>query len=397
MATVGQMNASERREHGWDAAVNLITPIPRTRLLQRYLQLRAINSDWIVRLAHQVGATDTEPIDDEIRRLNHLHVARWSLVWRFPRPGRARPEPGRHSLLLFTSHFDFGWKRYLGTFIETTGDGLSTLWGDIPSWRTVGEGSRQFENLVVDQQVPHRHLFSAFPNLSCNDVRSALRISREVESEERKHRVMVDDNRPPERTIRRQLHRRLQHSLVPIPKLYYPDLGAAVEVDRAPRQEGLTCIVPYDHRSEGELADAFRELGYGPDSPFAGLPGTHFARMAMITPEHFHRRSVPPLANGYVLVSAEFDGPVRDWLHALSGCDALYGIWERCHGYTDPGGMADLLLDCRVTPDLEYFDYPGATVAEIASAIATTRRWYQEAEVTAPLAPKPKKKRGGPV
>lgn len=369
-----EMEAEDRFQLGWDAAVSLITPIPRTRLPARFLTMRVINSSWQLARARELGLIRTQPIDESLRTLNHLHVARWSLVWRLPSPGAAAPERGRHSLLLFTSHFDFGWQRYLGTFIETTGDGLSHLWGDIPEWRNPSDGGRQFENFVVDQQVPHGHLYAAFPEFSCNDIRNQLRLHYEVQG----LRAMVGPDDLPSAAARKAFAKRVQHCLSFSPARPERNPATSVAVTRSEKPHGLTCIVPYDHMQEPALRDALDQLKVGIQSPFAAIPGTHFARLALIGRDHFVKRSVPPLANGYLLVSAEIDGEISEWLEQLSAQSDLDDVWQHCHGYRGFASLPRLLEDCRIRPDIEYFDYPGATVAEIVQAIDTVENDLDE-------------------
>ena len=148
---VGSMGAGDRARHGWDAAVTLVTPIERRWQVRwrRRAILRALDRDWLIRLGHDLGWIPFEPVGDQFKRLNHLHYARWSLVNRLPRTCSDQPEEkGPHTLLLFTSHFDFGWRRYLGTFIEGVGNGMQHLWADAPSWVAPSDGFNRFEKFV---------------------------------------------------------------------------------------------------------------------------------------------------------------------------------------------------------------------------------------------------------
>lgn len=377
---VGAANNDVRQKHGWERAVNLITPLPRRQWLRRTVTLWALRRPWLLNALGRLGLTRIRPVEDQLRRLNHLHYARWSIVHRLPRPPGAERESCRLTLLLFTSHFDFGWRNYLGSFIETTGDGLSNLWGDAPSWRSPSAGFREFENFVVDQQVEHGHVFDAFPNLACNDIKSALRVRREVDANERSEQTLRSfgghSSAAKIKARNRALLKSLQHCLGTIEEWTYKaehegiDLGAAEPVKRDPEASGITALLPFRHDEVAEMQGRLDELYIGAQSPFAAVPGTHFARLAIIDRAHFERRSVRPLANAYLLLSAEIDQTVDDWLCRLERPSALHPVWALCHGYNGPHSLPWLVLQCRIRPSLEFIDYPATTVNEIAVAVS---------------------------
>lgn len=362
--------------HGWDAAVTLVTPIERRRrvLWTRKFVLGALNRQWLIEAGRSLGIVPFEPLHDEFKRFNHLHYARWSLVDRLPRTTRRQPrETGPYTLLLFTSHFDFGWRRYLGTFIEVIGDGMEHLWGDAPSWRPPRDGFSQFEKFVEAQRVEHSHLFAAYPNWSCNDVRCALRIRYDSES----HRLTSG---VPDRVLGREppadapvpgLARRLQYCLGHVPPISddYRDVRAARAPDDPYPTQGLTYLVPVPWESGPELRSMIAALPYGPASPFAAVPGTHFARMALIDDRYFSRQpKVDPFRSVYLLLSAEVDGPPEPWLRVLFEDDRMRSVLSRCWGVTRHTDVATFLRRCRIRRSLEYVDYPMTTVADVFAA-----------------------------
>lgn len=365
------IDPEERAKHGWDAAVTLVTPIDRRLrvLWRRKLVLAALNRLWLI-----------DPLQDEFKRFNHLHYARWSLVDRLPRTSRRQPrEPGPYTLLLFTSHFDFGWRRYLGTFIEVTRDGLQHLWGDAPSWRSPRDGFAQFEKFVEEQRLEHSHLFAAYPNWSCNDVRCALRIHYECES----HRLTAD---APDRLLapqraagasQRGLARRLQYCLGHLEPICdeYCEVRAADVPDVPYPTQGLTYLVPLPLEHAPDVRRMLAELPYGPASPFAAVPGTHFARMAIVDDDYFSRQpKVDAFRSAYLLVSAEIDGRPEEWLRTLFQDDAMRSVLSRCWGVTGRTDLTTFLRRCRIPGSIEYVDYPMTTVADIYAASRTLTR-----------------------
>ena len=382
---MGGLSEQQRDCLGWNAAVNLITPM-RCRRFTRWRRAAFmwwLQRAWMVNGARHLGLTSVQPVDESFKRLNHLHFARWSIVHRFPRPAGAQRETGRFTLLLFTSYFDFGWRNYLGIFIETTGNRLAKLWGDTPEWRYPSAGFRQFENFVVDQQVEHGHLFAAFPALAANDIHSAVRLHRDITAHHRTQdwlRSLGIEGEEQARARDWALLRRVQNCLGSLPSRVPIPPGAHVEVERARAQHGLTALLPFDHRRRVEMqnvldrlpvgVEAMDDLPVGFPSPFAALPGTHYARLASIGNEYFERRSIPPLKNAYLLLSAEIDGSADDWLANLARVAELEAVWRICYGYTDPNSLPALVSLCRIKPSVEYIDYPGVTVEEIAEAMS---------------------------
>jgi hypothetical protein len=380
------MEACDRARHGWDAAVTLVTPIERRWQVrrQRSAILRAFDRDWLIRFGNDLGWIPFEPVGDQFKRLNHLHYARWSLVDRLPRTSADQPEEtGPYTLLLFTSHFDFGWRRYLGTFIEAVGNGLQHLWADAPSWVAPGDGFSRFERFVDDQRVDHAHLFAAYPNWSCNDVRCALRIHDDCESFDANEGVLRDrfGLETGAEARRRTLLRRLQYCLGDVPPIL-PEYGAipaaTLPVDPYPTQ-GVTYLVPLPRAAATEVDEICRGLPYGPDSPFAGVPGTHFARMALIGQGYFDQQpKVNPFRSAYLLLSAEIDGDPEPWLTTLFEDVEMREILARCWGFTRQPDVGSFLSPCRIDTTLEYIDYPMTTVADIFAASADLERHVKE-------------------
>lgn len=139
------------------------------------------------------------------------------------------------------------------------------------------------------------------------------------------------------------------------------------------RLRTLTVLAPVPEEAVPELTQRLRRLGDGP-SPFAAVPGTHFARLTMLARDSFVRQPRPvgmrrgarlldllmhggrpqrpdPPSLSYLLFTANYDSPERanpsaaylDDLRIRLG-DVADGIWELCTGYpgwSDRAGFLD--------------------------------------------------------
>jgi hypothetical protein len=379
------MTEDELDRHGWNAAVTLVTPIerrPRVRSTRRSV-LAFLDRNWLIELGRRLGVVHFDPLEVTFKRLNHLHYARWSLVNHLPRTAQDQPEEtSAYTLLLFTSHFDFGWRRYLGTFIEASGDRLRLLWADAPSWVSPVEGFARFERFVENQRVEHSHLFAAYPNWSCNDVRAALRIYYECASDRINESVLDDNDWATDGVdVRSKARvRRLQHCLGHVAPIDgdYTGIGAADTPDVSHPTRGLTYLVPFPTSETKDVKQKLGELPIGKGSPFAAVPGTHFARVAVIDQDYFAKQpKVDPLQSTYVLVSAEIDGDEQPWLKKVVANEKIRSILSRGWGMNDDI-VGTMRQKCRIRKSVEYIDYPTATVAEIFAASKALERNYRE-------------------
>jgi hypothetical protein len=382
------MTPEDRARTGWDAAVTLVTPIerrPRVRSTRRSV-LAFLDRSWLIELGRRLGVVNIAPLTETFKRLNHLHYARWSLVNSLPRTSPDQPkETGAYTLLLFTSHFDFGWRRYLGTFIEASGDRLRLLWADAPSWVSPVEGYARFERFVEDQRVEHAHLFAAYPNWSCNDVRAALRIYYECESDRISQSVLAAQHWAQDGAdgadVRDQARvRRLQHCLGKIPPIDpdYVGMRAALRPEVPHPTQGVTYLIPIPVPRTKAVRRMLHNLPFGPASPFAAVPGTHFARMAVIDHRYFKKQPrVDALRSTYLMLSAEIDGEAEPWLTTLLRDDQVRNILSL--GWGMKGDIAATVqAKCRIAKSVEFIDYPTATVAEIFEASDALEANYEE-------------------
>jgi hypothetical protein len=378
----------DERSDPFDGAVNLITPISRLRAPFRHASHRyALGSEASLDWARRVGLPSARPLEHQFRRLSHLHYARWSVCRRLPRlPGTDQPrEAGPYTLQLFTSSFDRGWRPYLGSFIESIQDGLAMLWGDTSTWRWPSHGHRRFENFVVDQQVPNLHVFSAYPQWSCTDVRSLLRYHQDRLGEDAVREALASvSGPPPHDVLERAFRRRIQHVLGRVPSAdralaATPAGGQPVPAPQRRPTHGATFLIPMATAAaesvvEEGLLDHPRLLHER--SPFAAVEGTHVARVAVIHGEaHVERRpGMAPLASSYLLLSAEIDADTGWWLERVAADAEIAAVLERTYlrRPDDPASVArHLRAHCEVRPSLEHINYPHTSVVDIYEASST--------------------------
>jgi hypothetical protein len=243
--------------------------------------------------------------------------------------------------------------------------------------------------------VDSLHYYAAFPEASTHDIRAALRVTREVGALVRQqaghdpadaHRVRVPA------AGWSQMVTRLQNCLAQ--SASSPPLGAIT-----PGATGLSNLVslsPVIPGHEDGLRDAIAALNTDP-SPFARVPGTHFARLALIDrlSAGVHPDEKIELNNSWLLFAADFDGwfPVdedsaprapdeqlRRYFDLVDRKPKLRAIWnEHCYGASDSDSLASYLLPTVVKRFVLFRDYGSNTVQDVAEALAVQNRVRQAA------------------
>ena len=141
--------------------------------------------------------------------------------------------------------------------------------------------------------------------------------------------------------------------------------------------QGLCALTPVlDGHADG-LRDHLRALPDGLRSPMIRVPGTHYARWAIVRLEG---RDGSPLDSEppYLLFSAEFDGERETY--ARLACEKLgrdaHDIWRHCAGYpgADPAALARFLLEHHVEPGYSVDAFPDASVERVRAAFALRER-----------------------
>ena len=141
--------------------------------------------------------------------------------------------------------------------------------------------------------------------------------------------------------------------------------------------EGLCVLAPIADGREQALREHLSGLPAGAASPMARIPGTHFARWAVVA---FNGKNGQPLPDPprQLLFSAEFDGELDGYVAAL--CTGLgpegRAIWSHCAGYSGEGDRAlgAYLLEHRVPPGYSVVAYPGVTVEHVRESLTLRDR-----------------------
>jgi hypothetical protein len=333
----------------------------------------------------------------QFKRLDFLHTATWVRVERFPVIPGVMPETNKYRWVLFLSNFDGGWDAYLDAFLDAFGPGIATLWATSAGFPPFpGRGSRYaLLEWLRTRLVDSLHYYAAFPEASTHDIRSALRVTREVGAlvtEHAGHEPDVADpaHVPAARWL--QMVTRLQSCL--------SQSASSAPKDAITRgATGLSNLVslsPVIPGHEDELRDAIAALNVGP-SPFAGVPGTHFARLALIDrlSAGVHPDDTIELNNSWLLFGADFDGwfPVdedssprapdeqlRRYFDLVDRRPRLKAIWnEHCYGARESDSLASYLLPTVVKRFVLFRDYGSNTVQDVAEALAVQDKVRQAA------------------
>jgi len=143
----------------------------------------------------------------------------------------------------------------------------------------------------------------------------------------------------------------------------------------------LTVLAPIREGCESSLARYLDGFQSGPASPLAGVPGTHFARWAVIGDVVYEGGSQKrdQLKVGRLLFTSNFDGSVERYLEALrTGLGEVADrIWGQCSGYPgsgDSSAFAGYLRAHQVESSLFFAAYGERTVQEVTRSLATRRK-----------------------
>jgi hypothetical protein len=140
---------------------------------------------------------------------------------------------------------------------------------------------------------------------------------------------------------------------------------------------GLTVLTPIAAGRETGLARYLHGLEGGDASPFARLPGTHFARWVLIGDVVYNGSGAHDhLSAGRLLFTSNFDGPPEPYLETLrtAAADVADAIWGCCDGYPgsgDAAAFAGYLRRHQVESALFFAAYGDRTVADVRQSLAS--------------------------
>lgn len=341
---------------------------------------------WVVDLIHKIDL----PLS--FKRLNFLHTANFASIDRFGRFGQQR-ESRRRRWMVFCGNFNQEWTPYFEAFVDMLAGGVHTAWGAALEYPGYPEpGTRNALLVWLDARLPPTiHYYCAYPNASTNDIRAALRVNREVRSFAANEHPMYG----PRATAQafEQLLTGLQHCLVrrwagPPSAVRQPP-HVLLAPDDCTGMSGFVALVPILPDEAHAAREAIRALGDDlSNSPFQGVAGTHFARLALLEQSASGYKHIEPaLRNTWLLFCADFDGHFDEseysarrikwrefaaYARRLDQCDALHEVWKHCHGYPGKGeAFGGWLWKGVAKRFVMYRDYPDTTLREICQALQT--------------------------
>jgi hypothetical protein len=116
----------------------------------------------------------------------------------------------------------------------------------------------------------------------------------------------------------------------------------------------------------------------GAESPLGRPAGTHFARLVFVPHLEDRRRRPRRRAGSFLLLAAEFDGRVDDYIAALArdAGSELDPVLGHCAGYPGAAGdqFADWIRAHTIRANYSVIAYPGASLNEIQESIQVRGR-----------------------
>lgn len=153
---------------------------------------------------------------------------------------------------------------------------------------------------------------------------------------------------------------------------------------RGINREGFAALLPVLEVDEAAVRRELKSLAPGPNSPFARLSGTHFARLVLLRPFD----GLPSC----LFFAAEFDAFVGGFLEMLctalpNECNAIFGHCQRYPGTGAPPEFKRWMLQHRVRPGFTVIGNPGASADEVERCLRLRQRIIEFAVATRGLEP----------
>jgi hypothetical protein len=111
-------------------------------------------------------------------------------------------------------------------------------------------------------------------------------------------------------------------------------------------------------------------------SPFARVPGTHFARLVVMDDVVFvgSPSREEHLKSPYLIFTSDFDGELDGYLESMAGHipHVLDEIWSNCVGYpgaADPHKFAEYMKKCQVTTTFYFADVNDKSLEQTLQAL----------------------------
>jgi hypothetical protein len=157
-------------------------------------------------------------------------------------------------------------------------------------------------------------------------------------------------------------------------------------------RKGLAALLPVREGRRDELADAIAALPAGPDSPFARIGSTHFARLVLLDGFPGRDGGTLPGMPACLFFGAEFDIPEAGYLEALctlmpDEADAVFGTCAGYPGASVPPLVGEWMLRHRIKAGFSVVGNPQASVRQVLDSLRLREQIVGFAVETRALAP----------
>ena len=155
-------------------ALNVITPMKpwKTWLLRGFFILLGL----------------VKPLQKDLINLSFIEFARWVILprRRFPFLGSGQAQEDlQYDYLLFFSNFNGTWNQYIDAFSAVLSKGLNLIW----RWSEKFPGSvpvTPFKDYIAQVQFDTDYYYTAYPQATANDVKSAHLVQASLDSLEQR-------------------------------------------------------------------------------------------------------------------------------------------------------------------------------------------------------------------
>ncbi|MFV0461100.1 MAG: hypothetical protein ACK5MT_20295 [Actinomycetales bacterium] len=317
----------------------------------------------------------------ELQDLSFIQAARWAVIPGLP------GERLRHDYLLFESNYNGPLDAYLEAFADILTTRMRLIWNSTPNFPNYPEDARRsrmcrltrpipgrdFVNFVGAASVEADHYYAALPHASNTEILQALAVRDALSG-------IADLGDSPDPDAVRAAWRSAVHALScrPVPAKQ----PGGTDPDVSGGKYALTLMSPIRDGRVSQLRQVLADLGSGTHSPFARMPGVHFARWVVLDPPC---REPDRWRHPYLLTTTTSDTIAGAGDQAEAAIRALYRglgaarerVFEHCLGYPVQAGEDEFLWYLspqRIPTSRFYCGYPEADVATVRSALAQAIR-----------------------
>jgi hypothetical protein len=304
---------------------------------------------------------------DDLLRLSFIQSARWALVTRLPWHGPpSEADRPRYDYLLFESNYNGSLDAYIEAFSTVMPNRMKRVWSS--SFGFPGpEPVRPFLSYIKLNDFGADHFHSAYPNASNTDVLAALHLLPLVRRLSREATRLEGESFKAEYDVLLRCTQGRPEPMRPVD----PPRG-----NLCGQTYAFTALTPIHPGRAEPLRRLLRQVS----SPFASVPGLHFARWVVIDEPRYQgagqRRD--SWRRSYLLTSTTTDGaadPV-DRLFDAAGL-VLDEVFQHCVGYPgrlDPRSFGSYLRRHQIRTNRFFSGYPDASVDDVLLALDTHTR-----------------------